>query len=74
MIDVLRDPTKKNLHSQTRRALVRLGRQVLNPLVAVMESKDQGTLITVMGILGEIGLRRGVALHRAGLRHQAAGM
>lgn len=55
MIDVLRDPNKKNLHSQTRRALVRLGRQVLNPLVAVLESKDHPTLITVMGILGDIG-------------------
>ncbi|MDB5323148.1 MAG: hypothetical protein JWN40_4779 [Phycisphaerales bacterium] len=55
MIDVLRDPGKKAWHSQTRRGLVRLGRQVLNPLVAVLESKDHGTLITVMGILGEIG-------------------
>jgi hypothetical protein len=55
MVDVLRDPSKKNLHSQTRRALVRLGRQVLNPLVAVLESKDHPTLITIMGVLGDIG-------------------
>jgi len=55
MIDVLRDPTKKAWHSQTRRGLIRLGRQVLNPLVAVLESKDHATLITVMGVLGEIG-------------------
>src|SRR4029079_4308686 len=55
MIDVLRDPNKKNLHSQTRRGLVRLGRQVLNPLVAVLETKDHETLITIMGILGDIG-------------------
>lgn len=55
MIDVLRDPNKKAWHSQTRRGLVRLGRQVLNPLVAVLESKDHGTLIMVSGILGEIG-------------------
>jgi hypothetical protein len=55
MIDVLRDPSKKAWHSQTHRGLVRLGRQVLNPLVSVLESKDHGTLITVVGILGEIG-------------------
>ena len=57
MVDTLRDPNKRNLHTPTRRALVRLGRQVLNPLVAVLESKDQGTLITVMGVLAEIGYK-----------------
>jgi hypothetical protein len=55
MVDVLRDQNKRNLHGATRRALVRLGRQVLNPLVAVMESKDHATLITIAGVLGEIG-------------------
>ena len=55
MIDVLRDAKKASLHSQTRHGLVRLGRQVLNPLVAVLESKDHPTQITVMGILSEIG-------------------
>ena len=55
MVDTLRDPAQKNLRSQTRRALVRLGRGVLNPLVAVLESKDHDTLITVMGIVSEIG-------------------
>ena len=29
--------------------------QVLNPLVAVLESKDHGTLILVMGVLADIG-------------------
>jgi hypothetical protein len=55
MIDVLRDQGKRNLHSATRRGLVRLGRQVLNPLVVVLDSKDQGTLITVIGVLADIG-------------------
>jgi hypothetical protein len=55
MVDVLRDQGKKNLHSATRRGLVRLGRQVLNPLVAALESKEHGTLIMVMGVLADIG-------------------
>jgi hypothetical protein len=55
MVDTLRDPNKRALHGSTRRALVRLGRQVLNPLVEVLESKDQGTLVTVIGVLGDIG-------------------
>jgi hypothetical protein len=55
MVDTLRDQNKRNLHGATRRALVRLGRQVLNPLVAVLESKDPGTLATVIGVLGDIG-------------------
>jgi len=55
MVDTLRDQGKRNLHGATRRALVRLGRQVLNPLVATLESKDQGTLVTMIGVLGDIG-------------------
>src|SRR4051812_44207265 len=55
MVDVLRDPNKKNLHSMTREGLRRLGRQVLNPLVAVLESKDTGTLTTIIGVLGDMG-------------------
>jgi hypothetical protein len=56
MIDVLRDPNESTQqHGATRRGLVRLGRTALNPLVAVMESKDRGTLREVAGILGDIG-------------------
>jgi hypothetical protein len=55
MVDTLRDQSKRNLHGATRRALVRLGRQVLNPLVSVLESKDPGTLVTIVGVLGDIG-------------------
>jgi hypothetical protein len=54
-IDYLRDPNKRQFHARTRDALVRLGRTLLNPLVAVLESKDKGTLITTIGILGDIG-------------------
>lgn len=54
MIDVLRDDGAKQFHSATRAGLVRLGRQVLNPLVPILESKDQRLLFTVMGVLGEI--------------------
>jgi hypothetical protein len=82
MIDVLRDPNKKNLHSQTRRGLKILGRQVLNPLVAVLETKDHQTLITVMGILSEIGydaaapyISRVISSKQPGMEEvQAAGM
>jgi hypothetical protein len=81
MIDILRDANQKNLHSQTRRGLVRLGRQVINPLVAVLETKDHETLITVMGILGDIGydaaapyIARIVAMKGPGMEEvQAAG-
>jgi hypothetical protein len=57
MVDVMRDPNKRNLQGATRRALKRLGRQVLNPLVATLESKDQQTLVKMIEILGEIGYR-----------------
>ncbi len=55
MVDTLRDPNKRNLHGATRRALKRLGRQVLNPLVATLESKDQQTLVKMIDVLGDIG-------------------
>ena len=56
MIDYLRDGTKKDMQPAVRRALVELGRSVLNPLVACTEIKqDQETLITIISILGQIG-------------------
>ena len=56
MIDYLRDGTKKEMQPAVRRALVELGRSVLNPLVACTEIKqDQETLITIISILGQIG-------------------
>jgi hypothetical protein len=53
-IDYLRDVNKRQHHARTREALVRLGRGLLNPLVAVLESKDKSTLIMAIGILGDI--------------------
>ena len=56
MIDYLRDGTKKDMQPAIRRALVELGRSVLNPLVACTEIKqDQETLIAIISILGQIG-------------------
>lgn len=56
MVDYLRDGSKKEFHGAIRRALVELGRSVLNPLVACTEIKqDQETLITLISILGQIG-------------------
>ena len=51
-----------------------LGRQVLNPLVAVLETKDHETLITVMGILGDIGYDAAAALHCPHRREKEPGM
>src|SRR5436190_698644 len=55
MVDYLRDVNLKKFHSSTRRGLVRLGRVALNPLVAVLESKDPATQIAICGVLGDIG-------------------
>ena len=54
-LDYLRDPNRRQFHARTREAIVALRRTMLNPLVASLESKDKGTLITVIGILGDIG-------------------
>ena len=54
-LDYLRDPNRRQHHARTREAMVALRRTMLNPLVASLESKDKGTLITVIGILGDIG-------------------
>jgi hypothetical protein len=53
-VDYLRDPNRRQFHARARDALVRLGRPMLNPLVAVLESKDKNTLIMAIGILGDI--------------------
>jgi hypothetical protein len=54
MIDYLRDPSKTQFHNGIRRALRDMGQLVLNPLVAATEMKDNDTLITIIGVLGEL--------------------
>ncbi|HYO10628.1 MAG TPA: hypothetical protein VER17_16800, partial [Tepidisphaeraceae bacterium] len=55
MIDYLRDPGRAEFHAGIRQALVELGRPVLNPLVAVTESKNPDLLVAVVTALGELG-------------------
>lgn len=56
MIDYLRDSGKKEMHPSIRRALVEMGRNALNPLMACTEIKqDQATLITLLSVMGNIG-------------------
>jgi hypothetical protein len=55
LIDILRDPTRRNTLPTIRRALRDLGQIGLNPLVASTEMQDWDTLTTVVGILGELG-------------------
>lgn len=55
MIDYLRDTRQSSLHGSIRRALVRIGRPLLNPLVAAMEMKDPQTLVNLADILAELG-------------------
>ncbi len=55
MLDVLHDPAQANVHDAVRRALIDMGRSVLSPLLAATEMKDETTLITVIGVLEQIG-------------------
>lgn len=55
MIDYLRDPSKSHYHPAIRRALVDLGLEAVNPLLAATEMKDPQTLMTVVHTLGDIG-------------------
>lgn len=55
MIDRLNDPNRRDEQPMLRRALRDLGRPALNPLVAATEMNDVETLITVIGVLGDIG-------------------
>lgn len=55
MIDYLRDSSKKQYQSATRRALIDMGRIALNPLIAATEMQDTDTLIVVIDALGNIG-------------------
>src|SRR5262249_52435964 len=55
LIDYLRDPAKAEYHDPIRSALRDMGRPVLNPLVAVTETKNQDLLIPVLDVLGELG-------------------
>lgn len=55
MLDALHDPAQANVHDAVRRALIDMGRSVLSPLLAATEMKDETTLITVIGVLEQIG-------------------
>jgi hypothetical protein len=55
MIDYLRDPSKSAWDNSIRRALHDMGKLVLNPLCAATEMKDNDTLITIVGVLGDSG-------------------
>ncbi|MBC7783006.1 MAG: HEAT repeat domain-containing protein [Burkholderiales bacterium] len=55
LLDILKDPSKPEMHGSARRAIVDLGRLGLNPLVAATESDDPGQLTTVALLLGDIG-------------------
>jgi len=55
LIGALQDPGKAPLHDAIRRAMIDLGRSILSPLLASTEMKDETTLITVIGVLQQIG-------------------
>ena len=55
LLSALQDPARAPLHDAVRRALVDLGRPILSPLLAATEMKDETTLITVIGVLQQIG-------------------
>ena len=60
LIGALQDPGKAPIHDSIRRALVDLGRLALSPLLASTEMKDETTLITVIGVLQQIGYETSV--------------
>jgi HEAT repeat protein len=57
MLDYLRDkdPSKAAFKDPIRRALVDLGRPILNPLVAATETKDDDLQLTLISVLSRIG-------------------
>ncbi|WP_428939887.1 hypothetical protein [Fontivita pretiosa] len=55
LIDVLRDPAKKNQLPVIRRALRDLGRAGLNPLLAATQMQEWDTLTVIIGVLGDLG-------------------
>ncbi|MDB5174570.1 MAG: hypothetical protein JWN51_3343, partial [Phycisphaerales bacterium] len=56
MLDYLKDPNKSQYHPAIRRALIQLGRPILNPLLAATEMKNnEETLRTLTTVLGGIG-------------------
>lgn len=60
MVDYLRDPRKPEYHARVQRALIDMGRVVLNPLVASLEMKDQDALVMVVGVLADLGYESAV--------------
>jgi len=55
MVDWLKNPERKAHHAGVRRALVRMGRAAVNPLVAATAVKDADTLVQVIAVLGDLG-------------------
>lgn len=57
MLDYLasKDPAKAQFKDPVRRALVDLGRSILNPLLAATETKDDELKLSLIGVLTQIG-------------------
>ncbi len=57
MVQFLRSPEKREYHAVIRRALVDMGRLVINPLVVATSINDPETQGMICSILGEIGYK-----------------
>jgi hypothetical protein len=55
MVDYLRDPSKTEYHARIQRALVDMGRQVLNPLTAALDLKDPDAVVMIVNVLADLG-------------------
>lgn len=55
MVQALMDPSRSDLHPRIVRALPKLGKSAVSPLVAVLDSADPALRRFAVGALGEIG-------------------
>ena len=55
MVATLTDPARKDLHPYVERALPKIGKEAVNPLVAALEVKEDWVCQTLMDALGELG-------------------
>lgn len=55
LVQVLHDPTKKNLWSRVATALPQIGKAAVNPLVISLAANDEHVRQSVIGALAEIG-------------------
>ena len=67
MIDYLasKDPSKAQFKDPIRRAMVDMGRSVLNPLLAATETKDDDLKLSLINILSRIGYDVAAPISRA---------